>query len=293
MSDSSSYSEIEFTTKQRKARRAHEEGDKDASRAAHELKLAPEKHKTGAGDYIKSIVFGGMDGVGTTFAVVSAVFGANLNFGTTLIMGFANLLGDGISMGMGDFLSERAEIAFVRKEQQRERWECDNYLEGEKREMVEIYLERGFAQEDAEKIVDIYTRKPEYFDAFVESMMVYELGLQPSSGDEAPFKNGLVTFASFMLLGVIPLIPYVITAAVYGTSGLAGDSLATFIISVVLAFGTMFTLGSITSRFTASTWIRAGLFMLANGFIVTAAAYLIGYAINAIIAAAASKAAAC
>lgn len=59
--------------------------------------------------YIKSIVYGGLDGIITTFAVVSGVIGANLNPSIILILGFANLIADGISMGVGDYLSSKAE----------------------------------------------------------------------------------------------------------------------------------------------------------------------------------------
>jgi len=59
--------------------------------------------------HIKSIVYGGLDGIITTFAVVSGVIGAQLNPSIILILGFANLIADGISMGVGDYLSSKAE----------------------------------------------------------------------------------------------------------------------------------------------------------------------------------------
>jgi vacuolar iron transporter family protein len=64
------------------------------------------------GTYIKSIVYGGVDGTITTFAVVSSVVGASLPPYIILILGFANLLADGVSMAAGDFLSTRAEYAY-------------------------------------------------------------------------------------------------------------------------------------------------------------------------------------
>jgi len=59
--------------------------------------------------HIKSIVYGGLDGIITTFAVVSGVIGAQLNPSIILILGFANLIADGISMAVGDYLSTKAE----------------------------------------------------------------------------------------------------------------------------------------------------------------------------------------
>ncbi len=53
--------------------------------------------------YIKSIVYGGMDGIITTFAIVAGVAGASLASSIVLILGFANLIADGISMATGDY----------------------------------------------------------------------------------------------------------------------------------------------------------------------------------------------
>ncbi len=58
--------------------------------------------------YLKSLVYGGLDGIITTFAVVAGVAGASLSSGIILILGLANLLADGFSMAVGDYLSTRA-----------------------------------------------------------------------------------------------------------------------------------------------------------------------------------------
>lgn len=60
--------------------------------------------------YIKSIVYGGVDGIITTFAIVAGVVGAALSANIILILGFANLIADGISMAAGDYLSTKSEI---------------------------------------------------------------------------------------------------------------------------------------------------------------------------------------
>lgn len=73
-------------------------------------------------EFIKSIVFGGLDGIITTFAVIATVAGANLELDLVILMGFANLIGDGISMGFGDYLSSKAEMEFARHELKREEW---------------------------------------------------------------------------------------------------------------------------------------------------------------------------
>lgn len=74
------------------------------------------------GDFVKSLIFGGLDGIITTFAIVAAVAGSDMDTDVVILMGIANLLADGISMGLGDYLSEVAENNFVKKEREREMW---------------------------------------------------------------------------------------------------------------------------------------------------------------------------
>jgi VIT1/CCC1 family predicted Fe2+/Mn2+ transporter len=59
--------------------------------------------------YLKDLVYGANDGIVTTFAVVSGVAGARLEPRIVLILGFANLLADGFSMGASNFLSIRSD----------------------------------------------------------------------------------------------------------------------------------------------------------------------------------------
>ena len=58
--------------------------------------------------YIRDIVYGANDGIITTFAVVAGVTGGALSARTILIVGVANLFADGLSMGVGNYLSIRS-----------------------------------------------------------------------------------------------------------------------------------------------------------------------------------------
>ncbi|MFS1664607.1 VIT1/CCC1 transporter family protein [Streptococcus sp. zg-JUN1979] len=64
--------------------------------------------------YAKSIVYGGMDGIVTTFAVVAGAVGGHLGFQAILILGFSNLLADGFSMAVGDYLSSTTEESEIK-----------------------------------------------------------------------------------------------------------------------------------------------------------------------------------
>ena len=70
------------------ARQAYADGDVEASKAAHKAKVlnAPEQHKR-IGGHVKSIVYGGLDGIITTFAVVAGAAGTSCVGCTAAITG--------------------------------------------------------------------------------------------------------------------------------------------------------------------------------------------------------------
>ena len=74
----------------------------------------------------------------TTFSVVAGVAGASLPPVVVLALGIANMIGDGLSMGLGDYLSTKSQQEFQKMERNREKFEVENNIEGEKREMYEI-----------------------------------------------------------------------------------------------------------------------------------------------------------
>ncbi len=59
--------------------------------------------------YLGEFVYGAIDGTVTTFAVVAGAAGAGLSSKIIIILGFANLVGDGFSMGASAYLSAKSE----------------------------------------------------------------------------------------------------------------------------------------------------------------------------------------
>jgi hypothetical protein len=69
----------------------------------HEHSVAAIQKRLSAGpthSYLRDWIYGGIDGSVTTFAVVTGVAGAQLSPAIIVIMGFANLVGDGFSMAV-------------------------------------------------------------------------------------------------------------------------------------------------------------------------------------------------
>lgn len=55
-------------------------------------------------------ILGAVDGTVTTFAVVAGTVGASLPGGIVVVLGVANLIADGFSMGISNFLGIKAEV---------------------------------------------------------------------------------------------------------------------------------------------------------------------------------------
>lgn len=77
-------------------------------RARESVHVEPRGARATAQHYLKDIVYGANDGLITTFAVVAGVEGGRLTQRAVLIVGLANLLADGLSMGVGNYLSIRS-----------------------------------------------------------------------------------------------------------------------------------------------------------------------------------------
>jgi DNA damage-binding protein 1 len=216
------------------------------------------------------------------------------------------MISDAFSMGMGDWLSERAELQYKEAERRRERWECENNLDEEKREMIDLYVKKGLDPMKAVQVVDLLASNQE---VLLDVMMVEELGILPPDPHEAPWKvcqllgslsrcvtrcccfffvqhqNGLVTFFSFIVFGLLPLAVYGIgSAAVLGVEQSAGhhNSAANVVYAIccVVTSMTLFLLGAITSRFTSQKWYAAGFFMMLNGIVAACVSYGIGFVLQ-------------
>lgn len=155
-------------------------------------------------NYLGEFVYGGIDGSITTFAVVAGSAGAGLDVTVVIILGFANLIADGFSMSVGSYLSTKSEKDNYNKHKNLEYWEVDNIPEEEKDEIRAIYRNKGFEGELLERVVETITANRE---RWVDVMMKEELEMSPPSSSAVT--NGFVTFISFILVGVIPLLSYI------------------------------------------------------------------------------------
>ena len=256
-------------TRIEKAQNAYSKKDIEASKKAHTEKAIVEhleKHTKEKGKYLKDVVFGASDGIVTTFAIVSGVEGAHLPSSVILLLGFAKVFADAISMAVGNYLSTKSEVEYIKKEREREEWEIEHLPEGEVEEIRQIYKKKGFKGKDLEKAVKIITSDKKIW---TDTMMLHELGLVES--DKTPVTSSIATFFSFIIVGVVPLIAFVLALFI---PGLAANS---FLLSIILTGITLFIIGALRSSVTGVKWLRSGLEMLVVGGLAAGVAYAIGF----------------
>lgn len=144
----------------------------------------------------------------------------------------------------------------------------ENFLEGEKEEMVQLYEKRGLSRDNAKVIVDILAKDPK---VFTEIMVVEELHIMPTEESNAAM-DGLVTFFSFILFGICPAIPYLVTVSnksVRGADSVFGASCGVTVFVLLL-------LGFMQAKMTRQPLIKGSLAMLFNGVLAACVAYVTG-----------------
>jgi len=214
-------------------------------------------------NYLGDAVLGAIDGCVTTFAVVAGTVGAGFSSGVAIILGFANLVADGFSMAISNYHNAKSQRQLVEKAKRRELRHIETIPEGEREEIRQIFLNKGFHGDVLEKVVDVITQNRELW---VETMIKEELGLQTDG--PRPFLAALATLSAFMLIGAIPLLPFLFTNT---------NSSQTFTASVILTGMAFFTIGMVKGQVLQRFPIKSGIETLLMGGGAAILAYFVGY----------------
>ncbi len=227
-----------------------------------------------AHSYLRDFVYGAVDGTVTTFAVVAGVSGAGLSVSIVIILGLANLIADGFSMAVGNFLGTRADEQLREKARRQEHDHVQAFPEGEKEEIRQIFARKGFSGEELESAVDVITSDVE---RWVETMLQEELGLSVN-GPKA-FNAALTTFLAFVVVGAVPLAPFL-------WNWLAPNELtiaAPFFWSTLATGVAFLAVGAVKARYVALSWYIAGIETLLMGGGAALLAYAVGVMLRSLV----------
>lgn len=210
--------------------------------------------------YLRDFVYGGIDGVVTTFAIVAGVEGATLSSHIVLILGLANVIADGFSMAASNYSGAKTVIDDIARIRKIEDDHITLYPDGEREEVRQLLAMKGLEGETLENAVDAVTADRE---RWIDLMLTEEYGL--SLNQPSPLRAALATFVAFLLCGMMPLIPFAL--------GLENS----FVISSVLAGAVFFAIGAAKSVWALAPWWRSGLETLLIGGGAASLSYFVGY----------------
>lgn len=213
--------------------------------------------------YMKEWVYGGIDGVVTTFAIIAGVAGAALSPSIILILGFANLIADGFSMAAGCYSSTKADSDNYKRLRLREETHVTKHHEGEIEETRQILMRKGFEDEELEQMITAISKDKE---TWIDWMMNEEYGL--SIPIQTPMGAAVNTFAAFVACGFMPVLPFVI--------GLPSSIIWALVFSGV----TFFLIGSLKSLWSVKSFWREGAETFVIGMIAAFMSYAIGYGLK-------------
>lgn len=214
-------------------------------------------------NYLRDLIYGGIDGSVTTFAIVTGVVGARLSPAVILILGFANLVADGFSMAASNYLGTRAEHDDMRHIEAVEQRHIDLDPEGEREEVRQIFARKGFEGDDLEHVVELITADRH---RWVRTMLTEEYGLPHQA--RSPWLAAVTTFSAFIVCGLVPLVPFLLGAR----EGFWVSSLLTGVV--------FFVIGSVKSRWSTVSWWRSGFSTLLVGGTAAVLAYAVGIALR-------------
>jgi len=208
---------------------------------------------------LRDVVYGGIDGSVTTFAIVAGVAGAGLSPFVIVALGLANVLADGFSMAAGNYSGTKADLDNLHRLRAIEERHIAHYPEGERLEVREILSQKGLSGEVLDQATDAITADRENWIAL---MIDGEYGL--GGVDPHPMRAAIATFLAFLVAGMIPLVPFLL--------GLA----EAFTVSAWMTGAVFFAIGALKSRWSLAPWWRSGLETLAIGGTAAAIAYGVG-----------------
>lgn len=214
-------------------------------------------------NYLGDFVLGAIDGAVTTFAVVSGSAGAGLPAGVAVVLGFANIFADGFSMAVSNYFSTKSEHELLERARRREERHIEHHPAGEREEIRQIFKSKGFEGDLLETITETITKERKLW---VDTMLTEELGLQLEPPH--PVKAALATFSSFMLAGLVPLLP------LFLSTYLTADE--TFTVSAVATGVTFAVIGVVKGHVTHRPLLRSTLETLLIGGCAAVLAYLAG-----------------
>jgi VIT1/CCC1 family predicted Fe2+/Mn2+ transporter/rubrerythrin len=223
--------------------------------------ITGERGRIGRLASIREVVFGGQDGLISTTTLVAGLAATGSPSQSVLTAGAIAAVAGALSMGVGSYLSSRAQRQVYEAELVAERQEIADKPGEEMAELLAALIGRGMAKRDA---VEVMRRVSGYPRLMLEMLGVFELGLTPENLG-SPLRDALIMGGAFVVGAVIPLAPFLLFAA---HSALA--------VTMLLALLALFALGAAKAVLSGRSVAASGLEVMGLGGGAGAVGYGLG-----------------
>ena len=170
----------------RKAHQAYSSRDSELSRAVHQSTELAEI-ATGKSDFLHGIppstsftcspLSSSVIGSGSSVILAAVVDLAVDDHPTMIKVWFVAQTAISVALFLTNWIDERFRADFHDFELNRERWEVENFPEGEIQEMLHIYTSYGISEDDAKKVAETLAKYPDFW---VDHMLLHEIGILPT-----------------------------------------------------------------------------------------------------------------
>jgi vacuolar iron transporter family protein len=219
-------------------------------------------HRTGAGGFLRNVVYGFNDGLTANFGLVAGVIGASTgsSYHAVIVAGVAGLIADALSMGSSGYLAAQSEREVYEHEIAMERDEVALMPEIERDELALIYEAKGMDRDSAYRIATQVMADPEQMLA---EQVQEELGI--SESHTSPMREAWITGTATAIGALIPVLPFLML-----------EGRVAVIVSFAVAMISHWVVGAARSVFTGRSVFRSGMDMFVVGLGVAAVGYYVG-----------------
>jgi VIT1/CCC1 family predicted Fe2+/Mn2+ transporter len=219
-------------------------------------------HRTGAGGFLRNVVYGFNDGLTANFGLVAGVLGASgsTQYHAVIVAGVAGLIADALSMGSSGYLAAQSEREVYAHEIAMERDEIALMPEIERDELALIYEAKGMDRDSAHRIATQVMADPE---RMLSEQVQEELGISESA--TSPFREGWITGLATAVGALIPVLPFFFL-----------DGSTAVVVSFAISMLSHWLVGAARSVFTGRSVFRSGMDMFVVGLGVAVVGYYVG-----------------
>ena len=145
-------------------------------------------------------MLGANDGILSTGSLIVGVAAAHSGHHSIVIAGAASLVAGAMSMATGEFVSVSSQSDTERAELRQEQRELDTNIKGERKELANIYVNRGLTPDLAKQVAE-QLMAHDALGAHARD----ELGISPAA-QAHPVQAAFVSAATFSVGSALPLV---------------------------------------------------------------------------------------